>query len=146
MLKESQVKTEQFNQATRNWLNIRVFYTDELIETSAFDLIFTAGMILPYLFVGYFTDKEGNSRWFFSNAARHLDMKHSVEESIGEAQRYEYGQLWIDTERMKNGDGNLSFSLLTLQSDFPERENAISSLKNVVKPEYFNDRFVVHTP
>ena len=117
-----------------------VYYTDELIKTSIIDLAFSSvSGILPYLFVGYFTDGGEIKKWFFSNARRHEEMRQAVEQDLGKKLDYTYGQIWLDESAIENG--KWCFRRLTLHSELPNEKEAEQLLRQVIRPQYLNKDF-----
>ena len=139
----SVVNTGMLNPELGMSFDIPVFYTDELVETSVFDLAFSSalGGYLPYLFVGYFTDGKNYRQWFFSNAQRHEEMHEAIEHDLGHKYNYVYGQIWFSEADLKNGE--LRFRELALHADLPDREEAIALLRKSINQDYLNEHFVV---
>lgn len=118
-----------------------VIYTDEFIETSLFDFVFTAVGTLPYLFVGYFTDGGEMKKWFFSNARRHEDMKQAVEQDLGKPLNYTYGQIWLKGSLLE--EGVCRFNQLVLHSELPNKVEAERLLRSVISSEYLTKDFMI---
>lgn len=137
------INTEMLNPELGMSFDIPVFYTDELIETSVFNLAFSSalGGFLPYLFVGYFTDGKDYHQWFFSNARRHEEMHEAIEHDLGKKYDYVYGQIWFSQTDLQEGE--LRFNQLVMHADTPDAENALALLRKSIKPEYLKESFIV---
>ncbi len=117
-IKETEVKTHIFG-FDSDWHAVKVFYTDELTQTSIYDLARNAAARngkLPYLFVGHFSDNTGFSKWFFSNARRHQEMYDAITADLNlNNLDYCYGQLNFD-ERLIDAEGSIMVRSLLLHS------------------------------
>jgi len=63
----TEVDTDIINEVLGRFYTVPVYYTDELVETSIYDFAFSSviGAYLPYLFLGFFTDRREFNKWFF---------------------------------------------------------------------------------
>lgn len=116
------------------WYKLPVFYTDELVETSVYDLAHSAvqGGFLPYLFVEYFTNGRDFNKWYFSNARRHEEMHEAIVRDLGQEYNYTCGQIWFNPPELRMG--KLRFNRLILHSPLPNKE-AIELLRKSIRPD-----------
>src|SRR5438552_2685870 len=80
------------------WYDIPVLYTEELRQSSVYDLASSAAApngFLSYLFVGYFFDNEGYSKWYLANARMHEDLRKAIENEVGRKMEHRYGQIYF---------------------------------------------------
>ena len=129
-IKEAQIDTMMINPELGGF-KVPVYYTDELVETNVSDLAFSSvSGILPYLFVGYFTDGGGFKKWFFSNARRH---------DLGKKMDYTYGQIWLNHSKIEEGEWQ--FDRLVVHSQLPNQKEAEQLLRKVIRPNYLAKDF-----
>lgn len=142
-IKRANIETTIMNPELGRRFVVPVFYTDELVETSVFELAYslTHGGFLPYLYAGYFTDGKNFHQWFFANARRHEEMREAVERDLGKKFNYTYGQIWFDPSGLEKGE--LRFETLILHSDLPDKERAEKLLRRVIRPDYLDDDFEI---
>jgi hypothetical protein len=138
MIRRAEVKTTMFG--SLGYFQVPVFYTDELIDTSVYDLAYSSvhGGFLPYLFAGYFSDEQLKV-WYFANARMHEDMRTAVRETIGRDTNYDYGQLMFSSSLLEKGE--LVITSLLMHSELPQA--ALGLLREVIKDEYFDQDFRV---
>ena len=143
-IKRAFIETTMINPELGEVFSVPVFYTDELLESSVFDLAYSSanGGFLPYLFAGYFTDGEKFRKWFFANARRHEEMRKAVERELGGKFDYTYGQIWFNPSALR--EGYLRFNKLILHSDLPNKKEAEKLLRNVIRPEYLDKDFRIY--
>lgn len=143
-IKSSTIRTGILSpESQEGYFMVQVLYTDELIDSSLFDLAYSSaiGGVLPYLFVGYFTDGQEFHKWFFSNARRHEEMREAIEGDIGTGYNYTYGQLVFSDSHLR--DGELLFNQLVLHSELPDKKVAEKLLRSVIRPENFRGDFYI---
>lgn len=140
-VKRAEIRTTMYNPEFGEGFSVPVFYTDELVETSVYDLAYSSaiGGFLPYLFAGYFTDGKNYHKWFFANARRHEEMREAVEIDLGKNLEYVYGQIWFNSLSLREGE--LRFDKLILHADLPNKKRAKELLKKAISPEYLDKNF-----
>lgn len=142
-IKRASIETGMINPELGMVLNVPVFFTDELLESSVFDLAWSSanGGFLPYLFAGYFTDGKNFHKWFFANARRHEEMREAVERDLGGKYNYTYGQIWFNLSALEEGE--LRFNSLILHSDLPDKRKAEELLRRVIRSDYLEKDFEI---
>jgi len=140
-IRRAEIETTMINPELGRGFSVPVFYTDELLESSVFDLAFSSvnGGYLPYLFAGYFTDGKKIHQWYFANARLHEEMREAVERELGGSLNYTYGQIWFNSSALREGD--LRFDKLILHSDLPNKKEAEKRLRSVISSDYLDKDF-----
>lgn len=141
---KASIKIYMSNRESESGYYVPVFFTDELLRSSVYDLADSpaSGGYLPYLFVGYFTDEQKTHKWFFANARRHEEMREAIELYFKKKFDYTPGQIWFNTSKLMRKE--LRFDRLLLHSNLPNRKEAERLLRSVIKPEYLNDDFKIY--
>jgi|GEM_PF-4561318 len=142
-VRRAEIETTMINPELGMGFAVPVFYTDELVETSVFDLAYSSvnGGFLPYLFAGYFTDGGKFHKWYFANARRHEEMRQAVEQELGRTLNYTYGQIWFNSSALREGE--LRFDRLILHGDLPNKKEAEKLLKSSIRPDYLEEDFEI---
>ena len=142
-IRRTEIDTSMLNLSLGMEFNVPVFYTDELVETSAFDFAFSSvtGGVLPYLFVGYFSDGKDFNKWFFSNARRHEEMRQAIEQDIGQGYNYIYGQIWFSDSDQRQG--KFRFDRLVLNEKLPDLKKAKDLLLKAINPNRIHPQFEI---
>lgn len=137
----TEVETDILHEVLKKFYTVPVFYTDELTETSVYDIAYSSavGGFIPYLFLGFFTDGGEFNKWFFSNARRHEEMRRAIEQKLGNGYNYAYGQIWFNRVLLEKGE--LQFEKATLHSPVPDQEKATQLLTKVIRPELLSKNF-----
>jgi len=100
---------------------------------------------LPYLVTGYFFNKNGLNRWFFSNAQRHEQIEKVVENEIGTDYTPVFAQFVLHPNE-NNRPEFTNLRLFSLPSD-SNKENAkvLKNLFRFINPDYLRDSVLIHT-
>ncbi len=142
-IKESFIET-QTQGVDRIWYKVPVFYTDELVVTSVYDLAFSSviGGNLPYLFVEYLTDGKDFNKWYFSNARMHEEMHEALMRDLGEEYPHFFGQIHFSSTEHRVG--KLIFNILIMHSPLPSpNEKVIKLLRQSISPGLLTKDFKV---
>jgi len=142
-IQKSETCTDMINRDLGYMFSVPVFYTDELVETSVYELAFSSvhGAYLPYLFTGYFTGDNKFHRWYFANARRHEELREVVEKDLRRNLNCVFGQIHFNAIAMKQGE--LHFERLMIHEYLPDRARAEKLLREVIKPEYLDWDFEI---
>lgn len=139
-LKESTVGTVYLREGET--FDVKLYYSDELKETSVFDLAYSSvhGAFLPYLFSGYVKSEDQPGKWYFSNARSHKELKAALTDDMDVEPKYVNAQINFGPEVV---DGILKISTVILHEDISDdpqiTRQALENLFGVIKPSYMDD-------
>jgi hypothetical protein len=142
-IKDSHVRTDVLNYLGE-FDSVPVRFTDELKETSIYDLAFSSSTAsyLPDLFMGYFTGEgEKANKWYIGNAIRHKEMTEAIIEFLGQDHEYYLGQARFDKELLDTG--KLVFDEIHIDADLPEPKKTLETLFGSINPDYLADKVTI---